>query len=652
MTKKQPRRKRIIENVHIKSLWYGGIGIAEGEDGKKILVKGALPDSVVDVRIVKKKRDYVLAHITKVHSMDEKWMDAEVRCPHYFFPYRCEDLSSPQIPPDPLFPLQKGEAMRGEPHHQVSKIGCGWCKWQGMSYERQLELKQDILEGCFTPLRSQIDTLEILPIIPSPLQFWYRNKIEFSFGKYLKRYPSPPNPPLSQGTISSVKNGIHLVSTTPRASSLGEGGEIDCQERWQKKGFQIAEHRQLGFHKQGEFSKIVDIDQCYLVSEKMHKIYAYIKQQLQRSKLPVHDAKTHQWLLRHLVIREGVHTGHILVNLAIAAKHFEVYTKDKKIWEHLLSAWKKDLFLQKQVTTFVVTENNGLADIVRWQDSVSFVIRWEGRIFEELRMNYKHHPEFFVEGSHGLTITAACAGQKESSPWQKRKITWFEKNYKKRNNAQKSNIVDSLHLISSASLSDCISIKFQISPFSFFQTNTRGAEVLFTVWVEMLGAVKWNLIDLYCGSGTIGLSFLKLGIWQKVIGIDVVESAIQDAKYNAKINGLSERAAFYCGRVENEIKWDVSTIQSNTLPFNEFFIGGDAIIIDPPREWLHPKVVAFLISLREKKKYKLLYISCNPTTMARDISLFVAWWFSIWDIQPVDMFPQTHHVECVGLLIE
>lgn len=92
--------------------------------------------------------------------------------------------------------------------------------------------------------------------------------------------------------------------------------------------------------------------------------------------------------------------------------------------------------------------------------------------------------------------------------------------------------------------------KFQISPFSFFQTNTTGAQVLFTQARDMIGRVPGNVIDLYCGSGSIGLSFVAQGIGQRVKGIEVVASAVHDAYENAKINSLHDRADFYIGKAE------------------------------------------------------------------------------------------------------
>jgi len=87
MSRKRRRTGKIIEKVFVESLGYGGVGIARLDDGKRLLIKGALPESVVDVKIVKKRRDYAMAHIVKVHSIDPKWMDAEVKCPHYYYHY-------------------------------------------------------------------------------------------------------------------------------------------------------------------------------------------------------------------------------------------------------------------------------------------------------------------------------------------------------------------------------------------------------------------------------------------------------------------------------------------------------------------------------------------------------------------------------------
>jgi tRNA/tmRNA/rRNA uracil-C5-methylase (TrmA/RlmC/RlmD family) len=120
----------------------------------------------------------------------------------------------------------------------------------------------------------------------------------------------------------------------------------------------------------------------------MHDIYALIKSDLQKSGLPVHDAKTHHGLLRHLMLREGVHTDHILVNLSIASKHFSDHPKDQTIWRNLLKKRKQDTQMQERITTFILSENNGLADIMRDAQTTHEIIWGEGKIYEEL-----HYPD-------------------------------------------------------------------------------------------------------------------------------------------------------------------------------------------------------------------------------------------------------------------
>jgi 23S rRNA (uracil1939-C5)-methyltransferase len=122
-----------------------------------------------------------------------------------------------------------------------------------------------------------------------------------------------------------------------------------------------------------------------------------------------------------------------------------------------------------------------------------------------------------------------------------------------------------------------------------------------------------------------------------------VESAVTDAGRNAKINGLANRSQFFAGKAEKLLlEWVV---------WEEAFIGNDLVIIDPPRSGLHNTVVKFLRSMKAKHNFTLLYISCNPVTMARDLKGLLEWWiFSLSKMQSVDMFPQTHHVEVVAVM--
>jgi tRNA/tmRNA/rRNA uracil-C5-methylase (TrmA/RlmC/RlmD family) len=188
---------------------------------------------------------------------------------------------------------------------------------------------------------------------------------------------------------------------------------------------------------------------------------------------------------------------------------------------------------------------------------------------------------------------------------------------------------------------------FRVSPFSFFQTNTHGAEKLFQTWADAIkkinSNIKWKILDLYCGTGSIWISFLKMWIWDSVLWIDIVQEAITDAHYNAKINWIEDKCKFIASPSEKILK-NYPEVQNE---LTDIWL----VIIDPPREWLHKNVIERIDNLRENNKFELLYISCNPTTMARDVELFIERWFKLKSLQPVDMFPQTHHIETVWVLI-
>ena len=185
-------------------------------------------------------------------------------------------------------------------------------------------------------------------------------------------------------------------------------------------------------------------------------------------------------------------------------------------------------------------------------------------------------------------------------------------------------------------------MNFRISPFSFFQTNTLGAQTLFQQAAHMVGKVEGTILDLYCGTGSIGLSFLKMNKWDSVVGVEIVEEAIIDAWHNAKINGVDKNVFFAATPAEKAF----TTVPEIMQKLENLWL----VVIDPPRDGLHKNVVSTLSELRKLHKFKLLYISCNPITMARDIELLLQEGFEIKELQPVDMFPQTHHIEVIWVL--
>ena len=173
--------------------------------------------------------------------------------------------------------------------------------------------------------------------------------------------------------------------------------------------------------------------------------------------------------------------------------------------------------------------------------------------------------------------------------------------------------------------------EFKISPKSFFQTNSKQAEVLYQVtrdFAELTG--KEIVYDLYCGTGSIGIFCSEQA--KKIIGVEFVAEAIEDAKLNAALNGLTE-TAFFAGDVIKVC--DDAFFETHGKP--------DVIITDPPRAGMHEKLVQKLL---EMEAPTIVYVSCNPATQARDLALLHAK-YTVTKIQPVDMFPHTLHIENV-----
>jgi len=177
-------------------------------------------------------------------------------------------------------------------------------------------------------------------------------------------------------------------------------------------------------------------------------------------------------------------------------------------------------------------------------------------------------------------------------------------------------------------------LKFRISAGSFFQTNSLQAEVLFRKVTELSEFKKTdNVLDLYCGGGSISLFISELV--NRVTGVEVIQSAVDDANVNAKLNGI-ENSEF----IVSDIK-DFLTDLRNAGEYNK-------VIVDPPRSGLHPKICEIL---SESDFEKIIYVSCNPHTQARDLQIICSGEkYKIDKVQPLDMFPHTYHIENIVTL--
>ena len=178
-------------------------------------------------------------------------------------------------------------------------------------------------------------------------------------------------------------------------------------------------------------------------------------------------------------------------------------------------------------------------------------------------------------------------------------------------------------------------LRFIINPKSFYQTNSAQAQRLYSYVAELAELQPTDtLYDLYTGTGTIALFLASM--CRKVVGIEYVEEAIADAKVNAKLNGF-DNTSFHAGDMAQVLTQQF--IAANGRP--------DVVVTDPPRAGMHEKVVQQLL---EAAPRKIVYVSCNPATQARDLQMLSAR-YEVRRIQPVDMFPHTHHVENVAELV-
>lgn len=180
---------------------------------------------------------------------------------------------------------------------------------------------------------------------------------------------------------------------------------------------------------------------------------------------------------------------------------------------------------------------------------------------------------------------------------------------------------------------ELLGLKFRISPFSFFQTNSLGAEVLYEKTREYVGGVDGKVVfDLYSGTGTIAQILAPVA--QKVVGVEIVEEAVEAARVNAERNGLSN-----CEFIAGDVLKVVGELTDKP----------DLIVLDPPRDGIHPKAIEKIIDFGVER---MVYVSCKPTSLARDLEILTARGYAVERACCVDMFPGTGNVETVVLLTQ
>ena len=207
-------------------------------------------------------------------------------------------------------------------------------------------------------------------------------------------------------------------------------------------------------------------------------------------------------------------------------------------------------------------------------------------------------------------------------------------------NKEKTNVIlgyENIVVYGKESITDVLcDLSFELSPLAFYQVNRTQAQRLYEKAREY-ACLKGNevLMDLYCGTGTIGLSMAK--DCKELVGVEIIKQAIDNANKNAKNNNI-ENARFICADAEQA-----------AVKLRAEGISPDVIIVDPPRKGLTEKLVETIV---EMSPQRVVYVSCDPATLARDLKQFEELNYSVKEITPVDLFPRTAHVESVALLIK
>ena len=415
---------------------------------------------------------------------------------------------------------------------------CGGCSIQDLPYEAQLERKRAALQALLSPFWSSP-----LTVHRSPSEWYYRNKMEFAFGRLGHREPPEGKP------YTFVLDGTVL-----------------------------------GLKEKGRWDKTLDLQECFLLSPELPALLRSLRGWLAREKLEGYDAKSNRGFLRHLLVREAKGTGQRMVMAISAAGEFPKASFVKAV----LDAYP--------ATTVLHGVSTSPSDVARTDDVR--LLHGPGTIEEEITVQRP--------------------------------------------------------------------LRFRISPFSFFQTNTAGTEVLYRLIRDFVttspspyplpvngergegafakapsprsrGEVgrrpgEGVILDLYGGAGGIAFSIADLA--SKIISVENNPSASEDGRHNAALNGVTN-VEFVTAAVE-------AFLQAQDLKKTE-----DAfVILDPARGGIHPKALKAVLTARPRS---VVYVSCNPKLLAADLKQLSAG-YRVARLEAVDLFPHTEHVEAVARL--
>ena len=417
---------------------------------------------------------------------------------------------------------------------------CGGCTYISLPYEEQLAIKEAQVKKLLdSVLDRQEEAWEFQGIKGNPVQYEYRNKMEFSFGDAYK-----------DGPLS------------------------------------------LGMHKRGSFYDIVSVSDCQIVDEDYRKILVMTQEHFKDCSF--YHRLRHEGFLRHLLVRKAKKTGQILVALVTTSEGISNFPGE--------CVYRYKALLENQNGIEQKNPDSSLIAAYVQKDHEKLVEEWK----ENLLAMELHGTMTGI--LHIINDSVADVVQSDET-----RVLYGQEYIEE----------------------ELLGLKFKISTFSFFQTNSLGAEVLYETAREYIGDLTHNkdkeiVFDLYSGTGTIAQ--LMAPVARKVIGVEIVEEAVEAAKKNAELNGLHN-----CEFIAGDVLKVLDDITEKP----------DMIILDPPRDGIHPKALTKIIAYGIPR---LVYISCKPTSLIRDLETFLASGYHVEKAVAVDQFPWTANVETVVLL--
>jgi 23S rRNA (uracil1939-C5)-methyltransferase len=354
---------------------------------------------------------------------------------------------------------------------------------------------------------------------------------------------------------------------------------------------------------------VIQSDECEIQDAHSDNIRKIVSEFMDEYKISAYDEKTGKGLVRHIVTRVGYNTGEIMVMLVINGTRLP---GGDELVRRLVDRNRGTHETDRNQEDAGACEGSGAADVAARTDE------GRGDVDNVGAGEAKRIPD--VTAANGFPDLSEV------------------KSIYLNINTEKTNVIlgrKNILLYGSKTIADTIGrYKFMISPHSFFQVNPVQTEVLYTKALEYAGLTgKETVFDLYCGIGTISL-FLS-GQAGKVYGVEVVEAAIEDARRNMQINGV-KNVEFIAGEAEKV----VPELYSRG-------IRADVVILDPPRKGCDESLLKLLAEMQPDR---IVYVSCNPATLARDLKYLSGQGYKAMEVQPVDMFPWSGHVECVTLM--